>query len=1440
MLKQYVAEAKAKLKEEAYEEALRASTRAVELDALNFQALICMGKSHFHLNNACLLPPMDVLSADAYKRAAAIQVDVPFAWKGMLEVYECANDHAGMLEPLEKLSGILFKNGKFDRCQKMLFDLAKAATEAKQYAKALESWHPLLVQDSARPELFCETHQNDELPSLVDMWLAVLHVIQASKSAGPFQSPEAVLFTLVTKIRDAAVAAGEWALPDEVAVVLDTYADLALSRLVQPGSSTKNQDRQTLDAICRDMITWCPVAKRAAEILLLRAEDCDGALTEGQHQMCDSILRRTDPDNLLLMAVDGLGMFHAKAYPSARETLLACIAAGPHLIAARVALAKIALVPGATFHPQECIDMVHAAQDAVAWRYDNLLTSPSPVLYDETQLSLLTGAAYRAQAKWSEAIVCYEGIIEHEPLLEAGAVGLAEVYLAQDQAAPAADALQFLSPKAPSVALCSARGRLLHLQGDLPAAREVLENGNALAGDALELSVLKRRLADVYWALDGDWRCNKMFCVASLLAAAKLNPHDAAAFAALGRWYHEVGRDLVRAEKCFLKALSLDPACAVAGDLVSDMYATHGEHERNVRLWTDVTTPKEGVAPPLWALRRLAQHQLDVGDEAAIASLHKMLRQEPANAASWAALGHVYAAFGRVMAAQKSYAKAVSLGLDANPSVLCELARIELSVGLFDEALTHLRAAVAAVDAADVAVRKLLADTLFQHAKFLCGQGLYGRAAAHLHEASELLHACTAATSAPALWKLLGDVHCFAFYLAPGDFASWVDFISRGSQAYSTVAKLEPETPQAWYDVGVGLWYEAMACGSVEGVAMGQRALEHAPAFPSAVAALVQRAREAFGRCLALDPLDAMAWNAFGAVQGHVVLKHFGFVRAIQLSNVDCAWANLGMLYAHAALPATAQKAFLSLQGVNPNNPAMWTGYGLLELRKDNPHQAHAAYVCALQMRLDLDVLYGVASTALRFPASVKPKDVLETEHVHFALCKYLERDPFNTAAHNAQGVALMELGLHDLAAAAFARADPANENVRVNVVRNFVAAGDWERALAAWNELMVRDATHGLLAAQIYSGLGRFEDAARRLEALPKFANTTTSLFVDLARCEVEFQARQKLSPVSEAVLAQAMADFPRHEVVAVTLARIERDWLGYWQAGEDAPTVPTSLKSHRDLAPAWLHAAVTGDHIAETTIIALAKLRQGVSDVDRPAAHPIARQVLAVLDTFTTWSPPHANALKWLHEAPTNPRARLAVVLHLFKRYAAAPDVAVLAVLGRSLQQATAQDGQDDGMRWQLHVLRSGYYMWTREEETAKQHAALALALVPAIAATETRDLFAARSLVFTDAAGALDKYHACLRQTADNAEVLAEMAAIVGALGWPKAAVRLWKALHQLDDKWKFMNIVQRYVASVGVEAPKVLNKYLKEIQSFVKDDADNTARKNLVAALTALTA
>ncbi len=96
---------------------------------------------------------------------------------------------------------------------------------------------------------------------------------QKSNLIHPFKSLEVVLSTFLTFVDAAFDWSSENPIRDAVCVALDSAVDFALSKL--HASMDKSSERLSLDALCRDIISRCPLAKRASEVLLLRLEDVD-------------------------------------------------------------------------------------------------------------------------------------------------------------------------------------------------------------------------------------------------------------------------------------------------------------------------------------------------------------------------------------------------------------------------------------------------------------------------------------------------------------------------------------------------------------------------------------------------------------------------------------------------------------------------------------------------------------------------------------------------------------------------------------------------------------------------------------------------------------------------------------------------------------------------------------------------------------------------------------------------------------------------------------------------------------------------------------------------------------------------------------------------------------------------------------------------------------
>ncbi|KAH9084441.1 hypothetical protein LEN26_020802 [Aphanomyces euteiches] len=1404
MLKHYLTDAKNKLKDEAYEAALEASTKALELDGMNFNALMLKGKSLYHLQNA-------KLAEETYRRAVDLQPDTPLVWKGLLELFELTQEHAKSIEPLEKLRAILIKNDKWDRCQKVTSDLAQAATLAGQIPKALETWYPLVLSDPRSPALFLGEHPNEETPSEVEIWISVLRIAQAHRVVGPFKSLDLILDNIVRLVPSLSWSPEDsTSLHSDVVAAIDIAVDNAWRTLKTAPGNEKSQARRVLDELCARLVAECPRAKRAAEVRLIRHEDMDGELSAEDFNLSAPMVKELAPKSSLVAILTGLEQYKAGRPLEALANLSQGIIAVPEHIEARVVLARLSLEE-ATFDPVRCLDMIHSSQDAAQTRYDTLGTSPN--CYSDTEMNLLQARALIAQSKWHDAIMVYEGVVEHEPFLAEAVIGLAEAHLHLGEVDAASLNLQFLPPQPSSAAYFAAKGWLSYCQGDLKTAQTTLEAGLNCADVAW---TLKYRLARVYWDLGGDHKTNKVFCVAMLLGAAKLNPREAGIFSMLGSWYRTIASDNVRAEKCFLKALSLDPSCEVAGLTLTEMYTAHGEDARVVQLWSDNAASQVHAA---WAWERLAQYQLSHDDEAAIGNMHKLLRNAPGNASYWAALGHVYQVFGRIVAAQKSYMKALDLAPNT-PNVLCELARIELSLGLLDEALGHLTA----IESPNAAVNKLHAETLFTQAKALCAQGLYGRSLAQLHQASHVLTTCVATERHPCLYKLLGDIHMFAFYLPPTE--DLLAFLSQGSDAYAKVLADQPDDPVALFDAGISQWILAQAKGFLHHFPVTKWSLDHNPIYPEAMKCHVDLARSHLTKSLSINPNDAKVWNAFGAVSGSVALKQFAFVRAIELENLDAAWANLGMLYLHSGLFAMAQKAYLSLQGVNPNHPAMWLGYGLLGCRKNTFADAHAAYTCAIELRLDLDILHGFAYTALISRTG-------SLDQALFALKKFAERDGYHAAATNSLGVALMRTGLYGQAIDAFEKAlDRVQDTVtRDGILLNLAQAQVHQKQFgAAQANLKKRSTPHNLLQAQIHLGRGEHENALALIQS-DEFVDNVNVL---LAQQVIMYQLGQRES--CRRNLEALLSQFPSEEVAKTLLALYGLDW---WQSKKQtilqslcAPLVDLYISRHDHLGVKRICDSWTSEFPQDPEgylARARAKLAFGDLEVDLSKV-PSARlpfeaqlhrmQIESAVQLFTSWNSSDTACRKWLHLNPADPLAPLVVAIGMLKRFVKNPSD--LSIVTRAKQWLARHPPQSDSpySTWLWHILSSCIHAQVGETTEAKTHAQTALNTIDLFGLDDSATilLYQARTRVYTDPAEAINLYLAHLRASETTTRhAWVELAVLMEAQGYVKTAWRVWRQIE--SDEWKTLVHIKR--SFLQRENPKVATKCLQTLENSTSE-------------------
>ncbi|WAR01178.1 TTC37-like protein [Mya arenaria] len=81
-------------------------------------------------------------------------------------------------------------------------------------------------------------------------------------------------------------------------------------------------------------------------------------------------------------------------------------------------------------------------------------------------------------------------------------------------------------------------------------------------------------------------------CFTLLLKAAKLDPNNSMTFLYLGHYYIQVGKDKLRARKCYQKAFDLDPSCSEAGEplhvweCLGEAYLLRGSYTASLKAFT--------------------------------------------------------------------------------------------------------------------------------------------------------------------------------------------------------------------------------------------------------------------------------------------------------------------------------------------------------------------------------------------------------------------------------------------------------------------------------------------------------------------------------------------------------------------------------------------------------------------------------------------------------------------------------------------------------------------------------------------------------------------------------------------------------------------------------------------------------------------------------------
>jgi superkiller protein 3 len=419
----------------------------------------------------------------------------------------------------------------------------------------------------------------------------------------------------------------------------------------------------------------------------------------------------------------------------------------------------------------------------------------------------------------------------------------------------------------------------------------------------------------------------------ALLRAAKLNASDGAVFAAIGQCYLASDRD--RAQRCFEKALALDPLQAEAAHLLLELYKEK-EDTASAKALLQRMASAPGTQRIGWLWLSLGSLQLHSGEaNAAVRSLQNALRAQSDDARVWLALGKAYRQRGSYLSSLKALTRCCEMS-PGNLEALTTRADVYHALGLDSQAVAGFEEALA-VEPRHPPAAMGLATTHYDAARHLLADGRRGPAALELSKALPALAALLAGIGrVTSALKLAGDLCTLVLSLpAPlrpesSAFTQVATTLgapeaSAAACAASAYAHLVRQTgsAQAWVDLALARWRAARLAR-----------VETSTRDDAAVATMLREALAAAQAAIAIEPQSGSAWSMVGAAAAELdapVLAAHAFTRAAELNgNSAQAAANLGAIYLQQGEVQQAYSAFYRAQALDPGLPQGWIGQAMV------------------------------------------------------------------------------------------------------------------------------------------------------------------------------------------------------------------------------------------------------------------------------------------------------------------------------------------------------------------------------------------------------------------------------------------------------------------------------------------------------------------------------
>lgn len=574
--------------------------------------------------------------------------------------------------------------------------------------------------------------------------------------------------------------------------------------------------------------------------------------------------------------------------------------------------------------------------------------------------------------------------------------------------------------------------RVIDLSGDSEALSEVgwiyFQEGNLQkAEELLKQSLLKNdssylasyRLGLIYWKMGGEYRSDKNFAYNCFVNSAKKKPMFSKNFTYIGLYFQEIEKDLNKAQKCYQKAVLLNPMENEAGENLAMIYENTNQYELALALFQEIT---EKNSRAHWAWKRLGYHYLNQNDlDLALKSFQFALRADSSDAMTWEGLAETYQRQGKYMAASKAYVQSYKLD-DSSVYALCQIGVIDYILGSLNDACVTFQTVIER-NPSFVLGYTGLAEVLFEKAKEYLASGILITSAVSAISAISILNDFLKRDQTfSKVWKLLGDISCFFFLLPEYSIEeayerlikkdssvssifysstleiqkqSKSEILSKASEAFKILNQKDPTNSDYTFDLGMSYTFQYFYSLEKESIKK----------YYDLSIELIQNA-------LRMNPYRSHYWNCLGCIVEDDLIRQHCFIKSIEKNSKSSSpWNNLGALYMKYGQFAQAKKAFSNAQAISPKDSTAWFGIALINERNllvgennydENLSRAKSGYIFSWAMKKTLSASIGMAYT------SYLDGEFIDSCH---SMMKFFQVDTTNAIASNIFSMSLYRLG---------------------------------------------------------------------------------------------------------------------------------------------------------------------------------------------------------------------------------------------------------------------------------------------------------------------------------------------------------------------------------------------------------------------------------------------